>query len=159
MKYEVIVGNVGTIYQGDNLASARKEYKAYVKISKEGYGRAGNEEVTLFDGGDILEEYHPKEQKFVYPTIAELYPCIRACKPTKQECEEYSDGYSDGYIDVRIQCETDGWQFHSGDPQYDTSYKGVWGYGTLAWNDNCREKARELIDAAKDDAAERGQYC
>lgn len=60
--YAVLVGNVGTVYQGTNKAEAKKVYNEYVKASKSGIGRAGNEDVRLLNNytGDIFNEYYPK---------------------------------------------------------------------------------------------------
>lgn len=57
--YEVIVGNIGTVYEGHNKAAALRYYETYVKHSKEQYGRASNEPVTVMMDGDIMVEYFP----------------------------------------------------------------------------------------------------
>ena len=57
MQYQVIVGNVGTVYSGPSKRMARREYTAYVRISKAGVGRAGDENVTLMTDEDILDEF------------------------------------------------------------------------------------------------------
>jgi hypothetical protein len=51
-KWEVIVGNVGTVYEGSNGFKARQEYSAYVAISKKNTGRAGGESVFLMKNGE-----------------------------------------------------------------------------------------------------------
>lgn len=57
IKYEVIVGNVGTVYSGHE-STARKEFNAWAKIAKGKTGRAAGEDVTLVNSeGDILREY------------------------------------------------------------------------------------------------------
>jgi hypothetical protein len=56
-QYEVIVGNIGTVYQGSNLKQANERYKEYVKQSKRGLGRAGGESVTMMKGGEIHKEH------------------------------------------------------------------------------------------------------
>ena len=61
MKYEVIVGNVGTAHRGNNRREAEKHYREYVEISKFGTGRAGNEPVTLFAMGEIVKEFLPEQ--------------------------------------------------------------------------------------------------
>jgi len=55
--YHVIVGNVGTVYEGTNGFIAIKEYNSYVGISKNGIGRAGGENVTLIKNDDIYKEF------------------------------------------------------------------------------------------------------
>lgn len=61
MVYEVNVGNVGNVYEGESLAEARATYQEYVKLSKKGYGRAASEPVCLFceAKGGVIEEYQP----------------------------------------------------------------------------------------------------
>jgi hypothetical protein len=55
--YEVVVGNIGTVYSGRNGFEANKKYSTYMKQSKDGYGRAGGEDVTLLKDGEISKEH------------------------------------------------------------------------------------------------------
>ena len=60
--YEVVVGNVGTVYSGGSLKKALAKFRAYVEESKAGRpngaaGRASGEDVTLFRDGDIFKEH------------------------------------------------------------------------------------------------------
>lgn len=55
--YEVIVSNIGTVYDGHSGETARDTYREYVAMSKAGRGRAGGESVTLMKDDDILTEY------------------------------------------------------------------------------------------------------
>lgn len=57
MYLELIVSNVGTVYGGGNKPLALAKYEAYVGISKSGVGRAGNEDVTLFEDDEIIKEH------------------------------------------------------------------------------------------------------
>ena len=57
-RYTVIVGNVGTIYDGTNRTIAHERYRTYVKLSREGYGRVAGEPVTLMHGDEIVKEYN-----------------------------------------------------------------------------------------------------
>lgn len=57
-KYEVIVGNIGTM-DYTNKKLAKECYDTYVTLSKEGATRVSNEPVTLLRNGDVLEEYIP----------------------------------------------------------------------------------------------------
>lgn len=47
MRYEVIVGNVGTVYRGSNRAEALWCFAMWDKRSKEYFGRASGEKVTF----------------------------------------------------------------------------------------------------------------
>lgn len=60
-EYDVIVGNIGTIYTGSSEADARTIYADYVQTSIAGFGRAGNEPVTLMKDGEISEEHTPPD--------------------------------------------------------------------------------------------------
>ena len=56
-EYEVIVGNIGTIYDGGNYREALKRYRTYVKISKSESGRASGEDVIIMRDGEPVKEY------------------------------------------------------------------------------------------------------
>jgi hypothetical protein len=59
-KYQVIVGNVGTVYDGDDKEQALRDYRECVSISKDSeVGRMAGEQVTLFEDGEILKEHIP----------------------------------------------------------------------------------------------------
>ena len=56
--YEVIVGNVGSVYHGRNRTTALATYESYVEISKEHDGaRCYGEDVTLLVDGEIEQEH------------------------------------------------------------------------------------------------------
>lgn len=55
--FEVIVGNVGTVYSGPNKREAVLRYNTYVDRSKTGRGRCGDEDVTLMQDGEIVMEH------------------------------------------------------------------------------------------------------
>jgi hypothetical protein len=53
--WEVVVGNVGTVYSGPDGFKAKQTYAQYVHTSRTAKGsRAFGEPVTLFKNGDIL---------------------------------------------------------------------------------------------------------
>ena len=54
--FEVVVENIGTVYDGPNGFAAAAEYVAYVGICKRGEGRVGNS-VVLFNDGEIVKEF------------------------------------------------------------------------------------------------------
>ena len=56
--YEVIVGNVGSVYHGKSRTTALATYESYVVISREHVGaRCYGEDVTLLADGEIEEEH------------------------------------------------------------------------------------------------------
>ncbi|HET9536988.1 MAG TPA: hypothetical protein VFP43_16890 [Mesorhizobium sp.] len=57
MRYQVVVGNIGTVYDGPSFLDASFHLAAYRLQSQSGRGRAGGETVTLLRDGEILEEY------------------------------------------------------------------------------------------------------
>jgi hypothetical protein len=61
-KYETIVGNIGSVYSGNDLAEAVRLFDHYVDQSKNSVGsRAEGESVTIFEhyetGSEIEREY------------------------------------------------------------------------------------------------------
>lgn len=56
-RYQVVVGNIGTVYDGDSYREAVNVLEEYVSQSVNGYGRASDEDVTLFKDGDLKEEH------------------------------------------------------------------------------------------------------
>lgn len=55
--YEVIVGNIGSVYSGDDYSEACRIYGEYCHLSSEGYGRADGESVFLLEDGEPAEEF------------------------------------------------------------------------------------------------------
>lgn len=51
-RYQVIVGNVGLVYSGDDPVDAKDAYNEYKEMSVSGYGRAAYEDVTLMRNGE-----------------------------------------------------------------------------------------------------------
>jgi hypothetical protein len=57
MKYEVYVGNIGMVYDGESHDDAMETFDEYVIISANGCGRASGEDVTLSEDGDIIKDF------------------------------------------------------------------------------------------------------
>jgi hypothetical protein len=56
--YEVIVGNVGSVYHGESRAEALKTYRSYVQSSRELVGsRCYGEDVYLLADGETGREH------------------------------------------------------------------------------------------------------
>ena len=55
--FQVVVGNIGQVYDGSNIMQADAAYWRYVKLSKAGEGRAAGESVTMFHKGEIKREF------------------------------------------------------------------------------------------------------
>lgn len=61
MRYVVIVGNIGKVYEGPRKTRAKETFFEYVKLSKHEYGRASGESVIMLNGDFIYLEYNGKE--------------------------------------------------------------------------------------------------
>jgi hypothetical protein len=56
--YEVIVGNIGTVYSGPRLREALEAYAEYARQSRDLKGcRAYGEDVTMFKDGEIVYQH------------------------------------------------------------------------------------------------------
>lgn len=159
MNYSVIVGSIGTVYDGPSLRQANAKYKEYVSQSKDGYGRAGHEEVTMMEQKEegaeprIKREFQPQ---IMTPTIAELTSLIVSLK--KEIGDEYraSDDPDDDTpgMAITIGCGYNGWSYQTGDNSYTGAAYGypLWGVGSIYRNTNSRQLARELIEDALNQA-------
>jgi hypothetical protein len=56
-QYEIIVGNIGTVYTGTNGFEANKTFNQYRSASMSPHGRASGESVTLLKDGEVVREY------------------------------------------------------------------------------------------------------
>ena len=101
--YSVIVGNIGTVYDGPSLSEARATFATYREQSHAGTGRAAGECVTLASSdGTPVKEYAPPRGKL--PAIRDLAVLVRAVKATIR------DNYrADEYDTVPGICLTVGW--------------------------------------------------
>jgi hypothetical protein len=58
--YQVIVGNIGRVYEGPSKSAAIKTFRAYKKLSLAGTGRAAGEPVHVVDEhGEFIREMFP----------------------------------------------------------------------------------------------------
>lgn len=61
-EFDVVVGNVGGVYHGNDYDAAHKAYREYVAQSKSGSGRAGGESVVLMVNGEIDREHAGRKE-------------------------------------------------------------------------------------------------
>lgn len=66
--YEVIVGNIGTVYSGNIIAEATRKYTTYVQQSRSGRGRAGGESVILMKDGEPIKEHFGTQGEYENPS-------------------------------------------------------------------------------------------
>ena len=57
--FEVIVGNIGTVHEGDDFGKAITHFQDYRHLSAHGVGRGGYEDVTLMHDGNPIREWVP----------------------------------------------------------------------------------------------------
>ena len=55
MKYQVEVGNIGTVYDGNHEQTAIDTFNEYHNLSSSGYGRCAYEPVTLMQDGEPVD--------------------------------------------------------------------------------------------------------
>lgn len=56
-RYEVIVGNIGSVIATDDYSEAYEVFDEYCSQSRAGYGRAAGEEIELLDQGESLHQH------------------------------------------------------------------------------------------------------
>lgn len=56
-QYSVVVGNIGTVYDGADRGEAQTKFMSYVDASMAPTGRAAGETVTLFCDDDVIGEH------------------------------------------------------------------------------------------------------
>jgi hypothetical protein len=56
-RHEIIVGNIGKVYDGNDGEEARKNFVHYRELSQNSNGRASGENVTWLVDGEVYKEY------------------------------------------------------------------------------------------------------
>lgn len=56
--HEIIVGNIGTVYSGDDEGEAGRTFASYKDQSATNKGRAGREDITWIKDGKIFMEHY-----------------------------------------------------------------------------------------------------
>lgn len=55
--FEVVVGDIGSVYRGADEAEAESLFKIYAALSAEGASRAGDQSVVLLRDGDVERSF------------------------------------------------------------------------------------------------------
>lgn len=158
-RYEVVVGNIGTVHTGNNKAKANKMFNSYVRDSKSGYGRAAGEHVTMFinTGRDefVEREYTP-DHWFPVEEIRKLLILLK-----KEIRDEYraTDDPDDNMPGMCVTISTrDGstWSYQTGDNSFTGSCYGDPHRAVvyLYRRSNCTELANQAYEELKDLVAE-----
>lgn len=159
--FKVIVGNIGTVYDGPSRKEAGQHYHEYVSQSKSDCGRAGGESVTMWrieNAGtmnqeeSIALEYTPKVK---LPTIAGIRGLLVSLKSDIGD-DYRSEGCEDGppSMDVTIGWtpSTGAWSYQTGDNSFTGGAYGHphWAVITLSRRSNSTELAKDIIKQLAD---------
>jgi len=145
--YTVNVGNIGNIEESTRKA-AEATFREYCQQSKDGYGRAAGESVTLLVNGEPVKEYVPAIQT---PTIAALASALTDAK-RHIDNDMTREGDTCPSMDVTLACGVNGYALQLGDNSFTGSAYSFphWGVSTLYRRSNARELARDLIDQCRE---------
>lgn len=86
--YSVVVGNIGTVYRGDEPNVANETYDNYVALSLSGASKAGDESVSLYEDEEldrnflgaidivdsIMKRYNYSKAKAIQHVFIETWP-------------------------------------------------------------------------------------
>lgn len=136
-KYVVIVGNIGTTYDGYSLKDATKTFNEYKHQSKTHYGRASGEQVVMTCNGDPIKEHNGSFNK---PGLRELCSLITTIKGTIYE--------RNGFTILTIGVSREGWNYQTGDNSYHGSAYNYpnWAVVEVGRKCNAMSVARELLN-------------
>lgn len=71
--YQVVVGNVGTVYSGHSLTNAESHFVLYMSLSDNGAGtQSYGENVTVLKNGEPIKEYVGTLKNTLMKTLANL---------------------------------------------------------------------------------------
>jgi hypothetical protein len=152
MKYQVIVGNVGTTLDTDSFRDARKEWLDWKRKSKDGVGRGAYEEVTLMEDKEPKKGYEFKCAKR-FPSQCVLRSTLFLLKKDIADdyrCQDDDEGDRPG---MTVTIGADGrshssWAYQTGDNSFTGNAYGYayWGVVSLYRDSNCLELAKDIID-------------
>jgi hypothetical protein len=115
-KYEVLVGNIGSVINTDSLKEAQDAYDTYVEQSKQDRGRACGEDVCLMEDGEPIKEHsgslHDEEEMgkggkaggfevYIDKGKEEGTETLETCD-TKAEAEKFKTDYQAKHPDAKL---------------------------------------------------------
>lgn len=146
--YSVIVGNIGTVYNGAQRPEAYRQFRRYQEAGGE-YGRAAGETVTLMVDGEIRKEYRPPVKLPSIKEVAGLMRHVKAQIP-RDDPDYIAEGDDKPGIDLTIGVNTVSgeWSWQTGDNSYTGGayHYPDWGVTRVYRATNSRDCARYLID-------------
>lgn len=145
--YQVIVGNIGTVYSGAQRPEAYRQFRRYQEAAGD-YGRAAGEPVTMMVDGAVAKEYRPPVKLPTIKDVAALVRHVKAQVP-REDPDYIADGDDKPGIDLTIGVDTvsGDWSYQTGDNSYTGGAYGYrdWGVTRVYRATNSRECARDLI--------------
>jgi len=61
--FEVHVTNAGFLHRGESNKDAKREYERWSNASLRGFGQVGGEIVSLYEKGELVQRFDPREYK------------------------------------------------------------------------------------------------
>ena len=61
IKYRLVVGGIGVVYEGDSVSEAKRQFRLFLAKSQTAGSKYSGEPVTLFKNYDIIREYRPPD--------------------------------------------------------------------------------------------------
>lgn len=88
-KYQVVVGNIGTVVDTDDFGEAKDAFADYEQRSLTGSGRAAGEEVTLFEDGEIHTTLNYGSEHDMTTTLTTKERAQRVLDQSRNGCNSY----------------------------------------------------------------------
>ena len=150
--YQVIVGNIGTVFELAGIgarAAAYAHYRAYCDLTSDGHSRAAGEPVTMMVDGAVAKEYRPPVKLPTIKDVAALVRHVKAQVPLADP-DYIADEDDKPGIDLTIGANTltGEWSWQTGDNSYTGAAYGYrdWGVTRVYRATNSRDCARDLIN-------------
>jgi len=151
-QYEVVVGNIGTVYSGWSTKDAARTFMEYRVQSKSGYGRASHEPVTLFYDGEIVKEYIHEVKWFPRREIEKLLIFLKTTIGSDYRASDDSEDTLPGMNVTISTSDGSNWSYQTGDNSYTGGCYGDhhWSVITLYRRSNCGTLSREVMAELRD---------
>lgn len=146
-RYEVVVGNVGSVHTGGNFKEATKRFNEYVRQSRSGVGRAGKEDVILFQDGEPVREFYP-DKWFPVREIIDLLIALKKDIGDEYRCSDDPDDKSPGMLVTISTTDGSSWSYQTGDNSFSGAcyHDPHWSVIYLYRRSNCAALAEDAVN-------------